>query len=219
MTHAQNWLDTPFSLAEDFYLVGLDARTNRPRLHKRAMGLGVSGALLAELVLAGHVSFDDDRVVVDPARSDVAIEHAQLLDRMVAEPPHHLSSWLRYLAGRSVEAVHLRLLSRRFAYVGSHGRLRLKSTYVPVDPMAVEWRTLRLARVIADRDISTWEDLALTGLVVATGLTDVVTWEAAETNQENLAAILRHLGAAPSLRSLLTEVETQIAAAVLALRT
>ena len=41
-----------FALADDFYLIGLDDRTSRPRLHAKAMSLGTAAALLSELVLA-----------------------------------------------------------------------------------------------------------------------------------------------------------------------
>jgi len=215
----RTWEDTPFSLADDFYLIGLDGRSNRPRLHAKAMALGVAAALLAELVLADHIRVNNGRLEVASAHHlPEAREHAYMVGHIIAEPEHPLSVWLTYFAQTSVDIVLERLVARRFMHVESRGVLRSKQTHVPVDSMAVEWRTLRIGRVIARRDVRTWEDLTIIGLIVATGLTDVIMWNAAAEDRDNLLAILRYLNDEPSLHALITQVETLIAAAVLAQR-
>jgi hypothetical protein len=103
-------------------------------------------------------------------------------------------------------------------HVESRGMLRTKQSYVPVDPMAVEWRSLRIARVVSRRDIRTWEDLTIIGLIVATGLAEAVMWDSQTDERDNLVAILHYLNDEPSLHALITQVETLIAAAVLAQR-
>ena len=45
-------------LADDLYLIAHHELTGRPQLAPRAVGLGLAGALLGELVLAGAVSRD-----------------------------------------------------------------------------------------------------------------------------------------------------------------
>jgi hypothetical protein len=213
------WEDVPFSLADDFYLIGLDGRTNRPRLHAKAMGLGVAAALLAELVLANYIRITNSRIEVAYRHyAPEAREHADMLSRIIAEPQHHLPVWLAYFAQTSTDIVQERLVARRFMHIESRGVIRSKQSYVPVDPMAVEWRSLRIARVISRRDIRTWEDLTIIGLIVATGLTEPVMWNAAAEDRDNLVSILRYLNDEPSLHALITQVEQLIAAAVLAQR-
>jgi len=213
------WEDVPFSLADDFYLIGLDGRTNRPRLHTKAMNLGVAAALLAELVLANYIRINNGRIEVAYRHyAPEAREHADMLSRIIAEPQHLLPVWVSYFAQTATDVVQQRLVARRFMHVESRGMLRTKQSHVPVDPMAVEWRSLRIARVIAKRDIRTWEDLTIIGLIVATGLTEAVMWDSQTDERDNLVSILHYLNDEPSLHALITQVETLIAAAVLAQR-
>ena len=213
------WEDVPFSLADDFYLIGLDGRTNRPRLHAKAMNLGVGAALLAELVLANYIRINNGRIEVAYRHyAPEAREHADMLSRIIAEPQHHLPVWISYFAQTATDVVQQRLVARRFMHVESRGMLRTKQSYVPVDPMAVEWRSLRIARVISRRDIRTWEDLTIIGLIVATGLAEAVMWDSQTDERDNLVSILHYLNDEPSLHALITQVETLIAAAVLAQR-
>jgi hypothetical protein len=213
------WEDVPFSLADDFYLIGLDGRTNRPRLHAKAMNLGVAAALLAELVLANYIRINNGRIEVAYRHyAPEAREHADMLSRIISEPQHLLPVWISYFAQTATDVVQQRLVARRFMHVESRGMLRTKQSYVPVDPMAVEWRSLRIARVVSRRDIRTWEDLTIIGLIVATGLAEAVMWDSQTDERDNLVAILHYLNDEPSLHALITQVETLIAAAVLAQR-
>jgi hypothetical protein len=214
-----NWEDVPFSLADDFYLISLDGRSNRPRLHAKAQGLAVAAALMSELVLANYIRITNGRIEVAYRHyAPEAREHADMLAHIISEPQHHLPVWLSYFAQTSTDVVQERLVARRFMHVETRGMLRSKPSYIPVDPMAVEWRSLRIARVVSKRDIRTWEDLAIIGLIVATGLTDSVLWNAEPEDRDNLLAILQYLNDEPSLHALITQVETLIAAAVLAQR-
>ena len=215
----RTWEDAPFSLADDFYLIGLDGRTIRPRLHTKAMGLGVAAALLAELVLANHIRVTNGRIEVAYRHYAPEVrEHADMLAQINAEPQHQLPVWLSYFAQTATDVVQARLVAHGFMRIESRGVLRAKQAYVPIDPMAVEWRSLRIARVIAKRDVRTWEDLTIIALIVATGLTEAVLWNAGPDDRDSLLAILPYLNQEPSLHALVTQVETLIAAAVLAQR-
>jgi hypothetical protein len=215
----RNWEDVPLSLADDFYLIGLDGRTNRPRLHSKAMGLGVAAALLAEMVLANHIRVNNGRIEVAHRHyAPEARDHADMLAQINAEPQHQLPVWLAYFAQTATDVVQERLVAHGFMRVESRGMLRAKRVYTPTDHMAVEWRSLRIARVISQRDVGTWEDLTIIALVVATGLTDAVLWNAGPEDRDSLLAILPYLSDEPSLHALITQVETLIAAAVLAQR-
>ena len=209
-----------FALADDFYLIGLDDRTSRPRLHAKAMSLGTAAALLSELVLANYIRVTAGRFeVAYRYRRAPEPELATMMDVIIAEPHHTMPTWLAYFAQTSTDVVLERLVKSGFLREeSSKGLLRSKSTYMPTDQSALSWRSLRIAHVINKRDVRTWEDLALIGLLVATRLTDFVLWNADPTDRESLKVILGGLNDEPSLHALISQVEALIAAAVLAQR-
>jgi hypothetical protein len=209
-----------FALADDFYLIGLDDRTGKPRLHSKAMSLGAAAALLSELVLADHIRVRDGRI--DVARNYLGVtdpHYAAMLAAIAAEPHHPVPTWLAFFAQTSVDIVAGRLVTAGFMQVEQvRGLLRSKESYMPTDRAALTWRSVRIARLIHDRDLRTWEDLAIIGLLVATGLIDNVLWNADPADREALGALLANLVDEPSLHALITQVEALIAAAVLAQR-
>jgi hypothetical protein len=80
-------------VADDLYLMAHHELTGRPYPHPHALGLGLSGALLAELILIGHIRADHGTVaVVDPAPQDG-------LGRAVLGPVlwHLVRDWLAFL--------------------------------------------------------------------------------------------------------------------------
>lgn len=215
-----NMQDVPLAIADDFYLIGLDERTSRPRLHAKAMSLGTAAALLAELVLSNHIGLLDNRIVV-AARYQPPTDPclATMLRQIVAEPQHTVPTWLTFFAQTSTDDVIDRLVSSGYMRAEvTRGLLRNKETFVPADPIAVSWRSLRIAHIISKRDLRTWEDLTLIGLVVATGLVELVMYNASAEDIDNLRQILVRLNDEASLHGLITQVEALIAAAVLAQR-
>src|SRR2546430_10686900 len=106
----------PMPLADDLFLVMHDDRTGRPRLHPRAVGLGLGGALLGELMLFRRLTITDGRLVVvsDQPPRDVVV-HA-VLDQVIAErQPHAVRTWLVFFAQAATEQVARRL--ERAGYV------------------------------------------------------------------------------------------------------
>src|SRR6266705_720914 len=54
-------------VADDVFLLGHDDRSGRPLLQPRALGIGLAGGLLAELMLAGLIGLrPDGAVVINP---------------------------------------------------------------------------------------------------------------------------------------------------------
>jgi hypothetical protein len=215
-----NLPDAQLAIADDFFLIGMDERTGRPRLHAKAMSLGAAAALLSELVLSNHIGLIENRIVVAP-RYHIPTDPflANMLRHIVAEPQHPVSTWLSFFAQTSVDGVVDRLVAAGFLRMEqSRGLLRSKPAPAPVDPVVLSWRSLRIAHVITKRDLRTWEDLTLVGLVVATGLIDLVMYNASEDDIESLRQILGRLPEEASLHGLITQVESLIAAAVLAQR-
>lgn len=208
------------AVADDLYLMALDERTGKPRLHAHAMGLGLSAALLVELVLDDFLTVKADRLEVLPSRARVVdAVHAKMLDHVLAEPQHAVSVWLTFFAQTAVDAVAERLVAAgSLSAETSRGLLRSKSVYVPVDLVDVAWRSLRIMRVIAHRDVQSWQDLALVGLLAATGLIEPILANATADQQENVRAIAAGLTEDASLHTLILQVEALIAANVLGQR-
>lgn len=212
--------DEPIAIADDFYLIALDERTGRPRLHAKAMSLGLAAALLCELVLSDHIGVKSNRLEIaarrPPLEDPILL---RMLDHIVAEPDHSVPVWLAFFAQTATEAVAERLVGRGYLRTETtRGLLRSKDSNVPTDLVALAWRSLRIAQVIAKRDVRTWEDLALVGLLSATGLAALVLWNADPGDQENLRTIVAGLTEEASLHSVINQVEVLIAAAVLTQR-
>ena len=81
-------------LADDLYLIAHHERTGRPLLAPRAVGLGLAGALLAELVLAGAVTVDAGTVAsAGLVQADDALT-AAVAGQIAGETPRRPVVWL-----------------------------------------------------------------------------------------------------------------------------
>jgi hypothetical protein len=86
-------------VADDIYLLAHNDISGRPYLQPRALGLGLAGGLLSELVLAGAVSVRHDDITVLARRSPSDELQARVLRQVAREPQAHpVSEWLAYLA-------------------------------------------------------------------------------------------------------------------------
>jgi hypothetical protein len=167
-------------LADELFCIAHDDRTGRARLHPRVLGLGLGAGLLGELLLFDRITIYDGGVFVlrrDPPPDAVA--HATL-EHLVAQPQHRdVRTWLAFLAETAVESVAHRLVLAGVWRREEHRRLvgRARYSHMPVDPNAVVWRSVRLARLLASEDFIGLSDVLLAGLVSATGLVDTVLWQ------------------------------------------
>jgi hypothetical protein len=200
-------------LADDLFLVALDDRTGRSALHPKALGLGLAGALLSELVLCGNISVNGQQVqVINP--NPPGPLGATVLAHMIAEPQHPLRIWLEFLAQDAMDAVGERvtrggLVERRENRV----LLRTTVTYRPVDPAVVAWRPMRLEQMLVRRQEISLPDAVLLGLVSATGLTRRVMWDGSPEDFDYLRALVAALP--PPLADIVSDVESLVAQAVL----
>ena len=87
-------------VADDLYLLGHDDRSGKPLLQPRALGTGLAGALLTELMLAGCIGLrHDGTVVITRDTPQDAVQQHPLLKQVADEPgPQPVRSWLRFLA-------------------------------------------------------------------------------------------------------------------------
>jgi Golgi phosphoprotein 3 (GPP34) len=204
-------------VADDLYLIAHDDRTGRPHLQPRALGIGLAGALLTELMLADCIGLRRDSTIVFAAGVtwDTVLRHA-LLKQIADEPePQPVQAWLRFLAHGAARDVALRLeqagyLEHVRSWIpGRQGR------WVPVNP---DWAFAPMLRVRSALDPArpvTAHAAALTGLAVAAGLRfrlDQYQTQAGRTIQDAVAAL------GPALQELISQTQTAVDSTVLSHR-
>ncbi len=204
-------------VADDLYLMAHDDRTGKPQLQPRALGIGLAGALLTELMLAGWIGLRRDSAVVIVAgvAQDTVMRHA-LLKQVADEPgPQPVQAWLRFLARGAARDVALRLEQAGYLehvrgwIPGRQGR------WVPVNP---DWAFAPMLRVRSALDPArpvTPHAAALTGLAVACGLRfrlDQYQTQAGRSIQDAVAAL------GPGLRELVSQTQTAVDSTVLSHR-
>jgi hypothetical protein len=208
-------------LADDYYRLAHHDGTGKPRLHPIAVGLGCAAALLAELIGARRVFVEDAAVsVVDRRPPNDALMHF-VLDQLVAEEGrrHNVRTWLAFLSKDATNQVAQRLLRGghvRMAAVRKLGR-QTGVLYVPVDMNAAAIPWALLSQRLRRHEPMDYEELALAGLVLATGLDSFVLDGAPAATFDFLKHQVGTLW--PPMLSLLLHTHAAIGEAVLAHRT
>ena len=175
-------------LADDLFLTAHDTVKGKCLLSPATLGLGLAGALLAELVLwrridvlDGKITIIDDRPTGDPATSAV-------LDQVLREGHHRVvRDWISFLA----TGIATDLVERRLARSGlvqrqeKRGLLGTKVSFVPTDSMTAGWPATRVRTFVTRGELLDVADLSLAGLILATGLDQhvFVTMEARDRAQ------------------------------------
>ena len=211
-------LDGTGLVADDLWLLGHDDRSGRPLLQPRALGTGLAGALLAELMLTRWIGLrpDDAVVIIRDAPSGAVLRHP-LLRQVAGEPrPQPVSSWLRFLAGTAARTVALRL--EQAGYV-QHARSRnpwRQDQWIPVNPDWAIGPVLRVRSALDPAKPLSARATALTGLAVACGLGFRLSQYQALAGRpvQDAVACL-----APGLRELIAQTQTAVDSAVLSHRT
>lgn len=205
-------------VADDLYLLGHDDRSGKPLLQSRALGTGLAGALLAELMLAGWIGLrPDSAVVITWDAPDGAAGRHPLLRQVADEPgPQPVRSWLRFLSRSAAQDVSLRLEEAGYLQ-RVRGRVPWsQGQWVPVNS---DWAFSPMLRVRSALDPSrplTAHAAALTGLAVACGLGFRLDRYQTQADRPVQDAVAR-LG--PGLRELIAQTQTAVDSAVMSHRT
>ncbi|MET0423445.1 MAG: GPP34 family phosphoprotein [Actinoplanes sp.] len=160
-------------LADDLFLTAHDTVKGKSLLTPATLGLGLAAALIGELVLwrrldvvDGKIQLIDDRPTGDPATTAV-------LDQLLREGHHRaVRDWIAFLA----TGVATDLVERRLSRAGlvqrqeKRGLLGTKVSFVPADSMTAGWPATRIRTFIGRNELLDIPDLALAGLILATGL-------------------------------------------------
>jgi hypothetical protein len=205
-------------VADDLYLLGHDDRSGKPLLQPRALGTGLAGALLTELMLAGCIGLrHDSTVVITRDTPQGAVQQHRLLKQVADEPgPQPVRSWLRFLAHSAARDVALRLEEAGYL---QHVRSRVpwrQDQWIPVNPDWAFAPMLRVRTALNPARPLTAHAAALTGLAVACGLgfrLDLYQAQAGRPVQDAVAQL------GPGLQELIAQTQTAVDSAVLSQRT
>ena len=169
-------------LADQYFLIAHEDRTGRSRLHPRATGLGLAGALIGELILEGRIGIaDGDLIILDRHPPTDALAH-DILDLLIAQSRHRdVRTWLAFLSQDAAARVGERLM--RLGAVEPVVRRRMLSTQTLYMPNSAEqrnaaaWAPARLANLLVRGVEMSVSDRVLVGLIAATGLTRHVLYD------------------------------------------
>jgi hypothetical protein len=150
-------------VADDLYLLAHADQSGRPLLQPRPLGIGLAGALLAELMLAGSITLWQGGVAVarGPWPDDDLQRHVLGLLAGEAEP-YPVRDWLVFLARAAAGDVAQRL--ERAGYLTKvGGRVPWRpARWIPVNP---DWAFAAVVRVRPAADPA--RPVAMYGAVLA----------------------------------------------------
>lgn len=211
-------LDGTGRVADDVWLLAHNDVTGRPYLQPRPLGLGLAGAVLAELALAGAVSICHDGItVVAVHRPPADVLLLRVVGLLHGEPQAHpVGEWLAYLARTAPADVAARLEQAGYlAPAGGLARWRA-GRWVPVDRDSAFAPVLRVRAVLDAARPLTAEGVVLAGLADACGLgfrlAEYTPGRAVRPLHEAIAQL------APGLGDLIAHTKAAVDSAVLAHR-
>jgi hypothetical protein len=202
-------------VADELYLIAHHELTGRAHLAPRAVGLGLAGALLAELVLADAITIVLG--VVASVRPDQAGDQltAAVAAQIAAEHTYPVADWLAFLGRTAPGDVASRLAHA--GYLADPPRRSWRAArWVPVDP---DCAFAPVARLNAALDLSRPGDgqaLALAGLAAACGLGPRLFLYLPPGARARIDALVPVLG--PGLGEVIAQTQAAVDAALLAHR-
>jgi hypothetical protein len=202
-------------VADDLYLMGHHEITGKPYVQPRALGLGLAGGLLAELMLAGHIGLWREELV--PASRAVPDDEltGHLLGLLAGEQePRPVRDWLVFLGRTAAGDVAHRLAGAGYL-IQAGGRWRGRR-WVPVDPDSAFAPILRVTATMDCSRPLTAYNAVLAGLVTACGLAfRLPPYTPPRTDRTTGQAVAQlH----PALRELIAHTQAAVDAALLAHR-
>ena len=208
-------------VADDLCLLAHDDVSGKPFLQPRALGVGLAGALLAELLFAGAVRIRAGGIEIphrDPD-SDSPGDYVgrYVLSLLLAERESHpLRDWLLFLGADAENNVASRLARAGYVAETSSRWPRRKHRWVPADPDCAFAPMIRVTAVLAQTRPATVADVVLTGLAIACGLGPRVLPYGPPDARHNVDVVIRKLH--PGLRELIAQTQAAIDSALLSHR-
>ena len=204
-------------LADDLYLLAHDDVTGRAFLQPRALGLGLAGGLLAELVVADSIRIWADGIeIVSRAALGDGLAHRILGLALTESEQHPPQEWLTFLAASATQDVAGRLGESGYLSQVNSRRPWRDGRWVPVDPDCAFAPLIRVRAVLDPARPVTATDTALVGLAAACGLGSRLLPYGPPDGRRCLEATIRQLS--PSLRELIAQTQAAVDSALLSHR-
>ncbi len=204
-------------LADDIYLLAHHEVSGKPFLQPRAIGLGLAGGLLAELVLIGASRVVGDRVTVtDRVRPEDGLMCAVQLLVLRERQRHDARDWLTFLAQTAAEDVARRLEHSGYLVLPQSRRPWRAARWVPVDADCAFAPLIRVRAAFDPVRPMAPESTTLAGLAVACGLGPRLLAYGPPGARRQLAERLRQLS--PDLRELIGHTQAAVDSALLTQR-
>jgi hypothetical protein len=203
-------------LADDLYLIVHNDRTGRPLLAPRAAGLGLAGALLAELVLRGSISVGPAGITVVDGSAPGEELARRVLRALLAEGEQlAVRVWLLFLAGTAAQDVAGRLARAGYLVPVRSRRPWHAARWVPADPDCAFAPVTRVQAALRAPGRAT-AGVTLAGLATACGLGSHLAQYLPGNTAEHLRAAVEQLD--PRLREVIIQTRAAVDSAVLAHR-
>ncbi|WP_305784728.1 GOLPH3/VPS74 family protein [Symbioplanes lichenis] len=206
-------------LADDLFLTAHDSVHGRCLLSPAILGLGLGGAVLAELVLGRRLDIRGDHLALLDDRATGDIASAAVLGHIARDHNRGVRDWIAYLGS----GIAPDLVGRRLATTGQVRRRARRSFFgtrlvtEPVDSVASGRPGTRVRVAAERRERLPQEDLTLAGLIFATGLDQYTLATLGRADRAHLLDQLRRRLPEP-LQRLLGHAEAAVGEAVLARR-
>jgi hypothetical protein len=205
-------------VADDLYLMGHSDVTGKPYVQPRALGLGLAGGLLAELMLTGHVGLRQEELVTVVSRAAPGDElTGHVLGLLAGERERRqVRDWLVFLGRTAAGDVARRLEGAGYLTQERGWRGR---RWVPADSDSAFAPMLRVSAALDCSRPLTAHGAVLAGLVAACGLgfrlTPYTTYTPAAVSHGTGQAVARlH----PVLQELIAHTQAAVDGALLAHR-
>jgi Golgi phosphoprotein 3 (GPP34) len=203
-------------LADDLWLIAHHERTGRLLLSPRAAGLGLAGALLAELMLAGAIQITAGVVAVaGPAPPGEALA-AGVLGQVTAEQRHPAQEWLVFLARTAPAAVAGRLEQAGYLTPAPGWPPWRSQRPVPVDADCAFAPVTRICSALGPSHPAAVQGAALAGLAAACGLGARLALYLPPGSRRRLEEAVGWLD--PGLREVIAQTQAAVDSALLAHR-
>lgn len=204
-------------IADYLYLLAHDDVTGKSFLQPRALGVGLAGGLLAELMFAGAIWVRADQVQLTYEGLPRDGLGRYVLSQLEAELERHpLRDWLTYLGTTAEENVARRLMRAGYvAEVNSRWPWRA-SRWVPADSDCAFASMIRVKSVMEHRRPTTVADVVLTGLAIACGLGNRILPFGPPDARSNVESSVRKL--LPGMRELIAQTQAAVDSALLSHR-
>jgi hypothetical protein len=204
-------------LADDIWLLAHHEVSGKPFLQTRAAGLGLAGALLAELAVIGAVRVAGDGcAVTGRVRPQDGLMRSVQLRMLVERQRHAARDWLAFLAQSAEGDVARRLAGAGYLVLAESRRPWGAARWVPADPDCAFAAVIRAKAALDPARPAAPESTALAGLAVACGLGSRLLPYGPPGAGRHLEERVRLLG--PDLRELISQTQAAVDSAVLAHR-